>query len=105
MANKQDLDKILMNNSVGPIMRAGEVADAVVEAAVIDNPDKNIVVDDKIAYKRISADGELKLYRKTIETELGRPFLMSEMEIDLASFAGRIKMTSEEVTFFYATVV
>ncbi|WP_269620625.1 MmoB/DmpM family protein [Zhongshania sp. BJYM1] len=103
MTKNTEIDKLLNNNNVGPIMRAGDVADAVVEAAIIDNPGKNIVVDNKNAYIRISANNELRLTRETIELELGRPFKMNEIEIELASFAGRIKMTTDEVIFYYIT--
>ena len=46
----------IYNNMVGPVMRAGELAMAVIEAAKIDNPGKEIFVDDKRAYLRIHAD-------------------------------------------------
>jgi hypothetical protein len=47
-------------------------------------------IDDKIAYLRIETDDELVLTRETIEEMLGRPFSMNDLEVDLASFAGRI---------------
>jgi len=49
------------NNNVGPIMRQGELAQAVVEAAEIDNPEKIIKVEDKLAYLRIQTDDEMIL--------------------------------------------
>ena len=49
------------NNRVGPVMRAGDLALAVIEAAKIDNPDKEIFVDDKRAYIRIHAEHEMIL--------------------------------------------
>jgi len=53
----------IKNNNVGPVVRAGDVAIAIAEAAEIDNPDKEITVVDKLAYLRISADSELILKR------------------------------------------
>lgn len=91
------------NNRVGPVMRHGELALAVAEAAQIDNPGKTIVVDDKIAYLRIETDDELVLTRATIEDFLGRPFSMNDLEVELASFAGRIDTGSDRVRFYYAT--
>ena len=91
------------NNRVGPVMRHGELAQAVAEAAQIDNPDKTIAIDDKIAYVRIETEGELVLTRATIEELLGRPFSMNDLEVELASFAGRIDTGSDQVRFYYAT--
>ena len=96
-----DPDKALQNNMVGPVMRAGDIAEAVVEAAEIDNPDKEILNDDKVAYVRIQAEDELILKRETIEECLGRPFRMQELEINLSSFAGNIEMGSDSVRFYF----
>lgn len=89
------------NNLVGPVMRAGDLAQAVVEAARIDNPGKAIIVDDKRAYIRIHADQEMILNRATIEAELGRPFKMNDLEVDLSSFAGQIETADESVRFYF----
>lgn len=98
-----EISTAYLNNRVGPVMRHGELAEAVAEAAQIDNPDKTITVDDKVAYIRIETDGELVLTRETIEDLLGRPFSMSDLEVDLASFAGRIESGEDHVRFYYAT--
>ena len=89
------------NNVVGPVMRQGDLAKAVAEAAEVDNPDKTISVDDKVAYLRIQTDGEMIIRRQTIEEALGRPFQMRQLEIDLSSFAGRIEMTADQVRFYF----
>ncbi|HEY8857783.1 MAG TPA: MmoB/DmpM family protein [Rugosibacter sp.] len=90
------------NNNVGPVMRQGELAQAVVEAAEIDNPEKVIKVEDKLAYLRIQTSDEMILKRQTIEEMLGRPFSMNELEVDLASFAGRIDTHVEYIRFYHA---
>ena len=89
------------NNRVGPILRASSITAGVIEAAQEDNPDKEIRIDDKHAYVRIDTDGELVLRRATLEAALGRPFKMSELEINLSSFAGRIETTDDYVRFYY----
>jgi toluene monooxygenase system protein D len=89
------------NNRVGPVMRAGELAMAVVEAAREDNPGREIRVDDKRAYLRIDTDDELILRRETIERALGRPFKMNDLEVDLSSFAGRIETLPDQVRFYF----
>ena len=89
------------NNRVGPVLRASPLTAAVVEAAEEDNPDKQIRVDDKVAYVRIDCEGELVLRRATIERALGRPFRMSELEVELGSFAGRIETGDDQVRFYF----
>ena len=89
------------NNRVGPVLRASEITDGVIEAAQEDNPGKEIRVDDKKAYVRIDTEGELFLRRETLERALGRPFRMSELEVNLGSFAGRIETTDDYVRFYY----
>lgn len=89
------------NNRVGPVLRACGITAGVIEAAEEDNPDKEIRVDDKVAYVRIDCEGELILRRATLERALGRPFRMSELEVNLASFAGRIETADDQVRFYF----
>lgn len=89
------------NNRVGPVLRASSITAGVIEAAEEDNPGKTIRVDDKIAYVRIDCEGELILRRATLEQALGRPFKMSELEVNLGSFAGRIETADDYVRFYY----
>lgn len=89
------------NNRVGPVLRAGPLTAAVVEAAEEDNPGKQIRVDDKGAYVRIDCEGELILRRDSLERALGRPFRMSELEVELGSFAGRIETGEDQVRFYF----
>lgn len=90
-----------MNNVVGPIMRQGDLAKAVAEAAAVDNPDKEITIDDKLAYVRVQAEDEMIIRRSTIEEMLGRSFKMGDLEVDLSSFAGRIESTADQVRFYF----
>ena len=87
-------------NSVGPVLRAGEVADAVVEAIQEDNPDKQFVIEDRIAYIRIETEGECVLKQNTLSSALGRPITMPEVEVNLTSIAGRIQTTDTEMRFY-----
>ncbi len=89
------------NNRVGPVLRSSDLTEAVIEAAREDNPDKQVRVDDKGAYVRIDAEGELIIRRATLENSLGRPFKMSEFEINLGSFAGRIETTNDYIRFYF----
>lgn len=89
------------NNTVGPILRQGELAKAVADAAELDNPGKTISIDDKVAYVRVQAEDEMVIRRATVEEMLGRPFLMRDLEVDLSSFAGRIETNPEYVRFYF----
>ena len=89
------------SNNVGPVMRPGELASAVIEAAHEDNPGKQIDVADHIAYIRISVDRECWLRRETIERHLGRPFRISELEVDLAAIAGQLEVDESSMRFFF----
>lgn len=87
-------------NSVGPVLRAGEVADAVVQAIQEDNPDKEFVIEDRIAYVRIETEDECVIRQDTLSRALGRPIQMSELEVNLTSFAGRIETSDDQVRFY-----
>lgn len=89
------------NNLVGPVMRAGDLAMAVIEAAKVDNPGKEVIVDDKRAYIRIHTEQEMILRQETIEEELGRPFKMNDLEVDLSSFAGQIESGDNSIRFYF----
>lgn len=94
-------DSVLNNNRVGPVIRAGDVAQAVVEAAEMDNPGRDVRIEDKVAYVRVSGEGELVLSRASLEECLGRPFRMQEIEVNLSSFAGNIEIDSDHVRFYF----
>lgn len=92
-------------NSVGPVLRHGELATAVIEAAHEDNPGKEIFVTDHIAYIRVSAVQECILNRETIERHLGRPFFIAELEVDLAAIAGQLEVTESSMRFYFNKTV
>lgn len=96
-----ELDKA-HNNMVGPIMRQGALAQAVFEAAEVDNPGKEILLEDKIAYLRIQTEDEMILRQETIQEMLGRPFKLNQLEVDMASFAGQIETKADHVRFYFS---
>ena len=87
-------------NTVGPVLSAGEIADAAVEAIHQDNPDRDIRIEDHTAYIRIETQTECVIRRQTLEACLGRPFQMQELETVLSSFAGQIETSSEYMRFY-----
>jgi toluene monooxygenase system protein D len=42
------------------------------------------------------------LRKETIEEMLGKPFKLNQLEVDMASFAGRIETKADHVRFYYA---
>ncbi len=87
-------------NMAGPVLRGGDVARAVAEAAKIDNPDKEIVVEDHGAYVRIEADGGLIVRQETISEFLGRRFEIRDLELNLSGFSGFIDTQDDYVRFY-----
>jgi toluene monooxygenase system protein D len=86
---------------VGPVVQAGELADAVAEAIRIDNEGKRVDVRSRGSYVRIEVDGgECVIRRQTIEEQLGRPFRMRDLEVSMPSFVGRIETGTEQFRFW-----
>ena len=94
-------DDAARNNAVGPVLRAGEVADAVVEALQEDNPGKEFTVEDRVAYVRAETEGECIVRAETVARVLGRPFKIAELEVNLSSFSGRIETTDDTMRFYF----
>jgi len=89
---------------VGPVIQAGELAEAVAEATRIDNPGKRVDVRSRGSYVRIEVDGrECIIRRATVEQQLGRPFRMRDLELSMPSFVGRIETSPEQVRFWLGT--
>ena len=75
---------------VGPIIQAGEMAEAIIEAAGIDNEGSKVNIVDRGSYIRIQLESECILRRETIENSLGRPFRMADIELVMPGYEGRI---------------
>lgn len=88
-------------NAVGPVIRAGDLADAVIDAIYDDNPDKDVTVVDRGDYVRVSTEGECRLTKGSLEKHLGRSFDLSHLEIEMPSFQGRMKSRSDEFVWYY----
>ncbi len=82
------------------MLRAGEIADAAIEAVYEDNPEKVVHVEDRTAYVRVELEGECIIRRETMEQIPGHPLQMRELETVPGSFAGRIETTTEAVRFY-----
>lgn len=87
---------------VGPVVRGldANLADAVITAIETDNPDSEVHVDDQGGYIRIGTPHTCRMTRASLEDALGRPFRLHQLEPQLAGFAGRMKLTDDEVVWF-----
>jgi len=87
---------------VGPVVRGLDtnLADAVIDAIEADNPDADVVVDDEGGYIRISTPNLCRLTRASLEDALGRTFKLHQLEPQLAGFAGRMRLTDDEVVWY-----
>jgi toluene monooxygenase system protein D len=100
-----EIEALLHQNWVGPVIQAGEFADAVVEALKTDNPGREIRLFHRGSYVRILSERRLKLRRESLERELGRPVRFpGEVEVNLSAFAGRIRTSSDEIEWYYESL-
>ena len=65
---------------VGPVLRLGEVADAVLDAIREDNPDREVIVERHASYVRILCPEECIVRYETVARMLGRAFAVSDIE-------------------------
>jgi len=87
---------------VGPVVRGldANLADAVITAIETDNPDSDVEVDDQGGYIRIGTPSPCRMTRASLEDALGRTFGLHQLEPSLAGFAGRMKLTDDEIVWY-----
>src|SRR5882757_5843174 len=90
-------------NFVGPVLRVGDLADAVVRAIEEDNPGKEVRIVDRGDYVRIHTERKCRLTKQTLERVLGYAYDLRLLEIDMPSFSGRLKMRGDEYVWYYQT--
>lgn len=97
MTTGTDLTK---NNMVGPVLKTGEISNAVLEALAEDNPGKHFEINNGIGLTRIQTENECFIRRKTMSAILGCAFAMQELSSVLASFAGQIDAETTYSRFY-----
>ena len=88
---------------VGPVMRAGELADAVARSIEDDNPGKEVRIIDRGDYVRIHTARLCRLTRGALERHLGQPYELRSLESEMPAFSGRLRTSDAEFVWFYAT--
>jgi toluene monooxygenase system protein D len=89
----------MMEDAAGPILRMSDTIDLVIQAILEDNPGRDVEVVDNGSYVRVHARGSLRVTLASLRKRLGASFQMRQFEALLASFAGRVATTSEEITW------
>ena len=93
--------EIVEYDAVGPIMRSGEIAEAVIDAVADDNPDRDVYVTDRGDYLHIHTLNDCRLTKASLERNLGRNFDLAMLEIEMSSFAGRMHTSDREYRWFF----
>lgn len=71
-----------------------EESRAIVEAILGDNP--AATVNEQPAMVRIDVPGRMVIRRSSIEEQIGRPFDLQEMHVNLITLSGHIDETDDE---------
>ena len=90
-------------NLVGPIIRSGDVAEAVIDAVEEDNPSRDVYVLDRDDYVRIHTPSECVLSQATIQRHLGPDYQLAMLEIQMPSFKGRMETKTDHYRWYYET--
>ena len=86
---------VLGDDDVGPVLQAGPLGAAVVEAIRALNAEARVV--DRGAYLRVLCRGRCVVTRAAIEERTGAPFrLPADLELVMSSFKGRFAVSEEE---------
>ena len=84
---------------VGPVMRAGEMADAVLEAIREDNAGRAVTTEAHASYVRIKVADECFVRFETVGDVLGRTVTRGDIEANMPSFAGFIRTEPDGIRF------
>ncbi|MDR2188621.1 MAG: MmoB/DmpM family protein [Azonexus sp.] len=69
-------------------LQANEETRPIIDAIVRDNP--AAVVNREPAMVKIDAPGRLTIRRQTVEEELGRPYDLQELQVNLITISGHV---------------
>ena len=88
-------------NLVGPVLRVGDLAESVARAIAEDNPGRRMSIVDRGDYVRIHTEQKCRLTRKTLERQLGHPYDLRLLEVEMPSFSGRLETRADEYFWYY----
>jgi toluene monooxygenase system protein D len=93
MSNSQE------NRFVGPVLKNSEVGDAIVEAIYEDNNERKIEVEEHASYLRVKVEKECVIRFDTVSEMLGRDVTRADIEANMPSLEGFIRVDSEKMRF------
>jgi toluene monooxygenase system protein D len=96
-----DDTELVSHDLVGPVIRSGALAEAIIDAVAEDNPGSDVIVVDRDDYLRIHTAHECRLTRASLEKHLGAPYQLAALEMDMPSFKGRLRTRADEYVWFY----
>jgi toluene monooxygenase system protein D len=88
------------NRFVGPVIKNSEIGDAVLEAIYEDNQGRKIEVEEHASYTRIKVEKECVIRFDTVSEMLGRDVTRGDIESNMPSLEGFIRVDSEQMRFF-----
>ncbi len=97
------LTEVVEYDAVGPVMRSGDIAEAVIDAVADDNPERDVFVTDRGDYVHIHTLMDCRLTRASLERNLGRDYDLALLEIEMPSFCGRMKTSDHEYRWYFQT--
>ena len=102
MNETADANEGMSEDLVGPVIRAGDLAEAVIDAVAEDNPHSEVTILDRGDYVRIHTERECRLTKSSLEKHLGRDFDLALLEAEMPSFKGRMRSKWDEMVWFYS---
>lgn len=73
-----------------------EESRCIVDAIVADNP--TATVNDQPAMVKVDVPDQMVIRRSSIEEQIGRPFNLQELQINLITLSGHVDETDDEFT-------
>ena len=87
------------NRFVGPVVKNSEIGDAIIEAIYQDNQGREIEVEEHSSYTRVKVEKECVIRFDTVSNMLGREISRSDIEANMPSLEGFIRVNSEQMRF------
>lgn len=84
---------------VGPAITDPAIAEAVA-AAIFTDTGVEPEIDDRGGYLRVQTPGRARMTQASLEEELGIDMPLSRFEQHMPSFAGRIKVSDDEIVWY-----